>query len=287
MAKIDILGVKVNTYTFLGTLREVENLLEKKKSGYIVTPNPEIVTKAYRDDNFKEILNEALLSVADGVGIVWAAKFLSLPLKSKHYFLKKIEASFQALWVLLALLFYRSYVYTVIPERVTGVDLTWEVVKLCAERRWPIFLLGGAPGVAQEAAHRLQLIHPKLKIADVYAGSGEKDEDEYLEHRIRDSKARVIFVAYGAPKQELWLARNLPKFKNALGFGIGGTFDFIAEAASVHDPDIPAKRAPEWLRSLGLEWLYRFIVQPKRFGRVKTALFDFIDLTVNYKVNFG
>ena len=94
-------------------------------------------------------------------------------------------------------------------------------------------------------------------------------------------------MAYGAPKQEMWLARNMPKFKNALGFGIGGTFDFIAEAASVHDPDTPAKRAPEWMRNLGLEWLYRFVTQPKRLGRVKTALFDFIDLVANHKINFS
>lgn len=150
-----------------------------------------------------------------------------------------------------------------IGKRLTGVDLTWEIAKLAQEKGYSVFLLGGKPGVAEMTANRLRYLYRNLKIAGTYAGS--PDEEGIIE-RINSSNADILLVAFGAPKQEKFIHENKNELKCKVAMGVGGTFDYISEIV---------QRAPKWMQTLGLEWLYRLIRQPSRIKRIYTAVIKF------------
>src|SRR5690606_12477114 len=128
-----------------------------------------------------------------------------------------------------------------------------------------VFLLGAAPEVNQRLAKKL--LAARVQVVGHYSGNLSAEHDELLRERIQSSGAEVLFVAFGAPKQEEWIARNvshLPSLQVAMG--VGGAFDFLAERK---------KRAPRWMRSWGLEWLYRLLIEPKRFKRIVNATLVF------------
>jgi len=201
----------------------------------VVTPNPEICLAAQGDAAFLEILNRADLAVPDGFGLLLVARILGAPLR----------------------------------ERVTGVDLMNRIAEAAATRNWRIYLLGGEPGVAERAAQMLQNRFPALIIAGADAGEGGVVE------RIRQAAPEILFVAFGAVKQEKWIAAHiaeLPSVKVAMG--VGGAFDFLAGKA---------RRAPSFLRVLGLEWLWRLIIEPRRARRIWNAVVRFPIAVVLYK----
>ena len=144
-------------------------------------------------------------------------------------------------------------------QRVTGSDGIWHIAELAARRGYRLFLLGAAPGVAEEAARRLCDQYPGLVVASTYAGSPAAEEESAIVERIRNARADILLVAYGHPRQEKWLARNLVRSGAAVGLGVGGAFDFVAGVAV---------RAPRWMRRLGLEWLYRLWREPWRWQRM-------------------
>lgn len=210
-------------------MAKITRFLNEDKLHQIATVNPEFVMASQKDTEFRNILNSVDLAVPDGIGLQWAAKFLHLP----------------------------------IGERITGVDLTWEIAKLAAEGGYSIYLLGAKEGIAAQVAQKLKIIYPNLTIAGVYAGS---PEEEGIAAKINQTKADILLVAFGAPKQEKFIFQNRHKLTVKLAMGVGGTFDYIAGTVS---------RAPKWMRVIGLEWLYRLICQPKRFGRIITATIIF------------
>ncbi len=192
---------------------------------HVCTINPEFIMIARDDPNFSHILDRADLCVPDGVGLLWAAKRLGSPLL----------------------------------ERVTGSDGVPKIAARAAERGWRLFFLGAGPAVAERAAEVLRARHPGLQIVDIYTGSPAVVEEDVIVERINASGADILFVAYGAPAQDAWIARNLPRLRVRMAMGVGGSFDFIAGI-------VP--RAPQWMQRLGLEWLYRLYLQPWRIGRM-------------------
>ncbi len=149
-----------------------------------------------------------------------------------------------------------------LPERVTGIDT---VIALCRQLdgTTPIFLLGAADGVAKRAAEKLQSLNPALVIAGTYAGSPKAEEAEAIVQRINASEAKLLLVAYGAPAQDVWIHAHLAEMPCVrVAMGIGGTFDFLAGTR---------KRAPRVLQRLGLEWLWRLLIEPSRLPRILTA----------------
>lgn len=152
-----------------------------------------------------------------------------------------------------------------LKERVAGVDLTWELAKLAAKNGCSIYFLGAGSGVAKKAAQRLQLIHRNLKIAGISEGEPKFVEQEVVKN-IAKSKADILLVSYGALKQEKFIYKNLDNLGVKVAIGVGGTFDFIAGKQI---------RAPKWMQKAGLEWLYRLIHEPKRIGRIFTAVIRF------------
>jgi N-acetylglucosaminyldiphosphoundecaprenol N-acetyl-beta-D-mannosaminyltransferase len=225
-APLSILGIPVHPVTMAQTLTLVRDFMQEPRLHQIATVNPEFVMAAQEDASFRQALHAADLCLPDGVGLLYAARR------------------------------YRAR----LPERVPGSELVYHLAALAAAEGWSLFLLGAAAGVAPAAAAILKARYPGLTIAGTYAGSPDLAENEEIVGRINDSGARLLYVAYGAPRQDLWIARNretLPGVRVAMG--VGGALDFITGRA---------QRAPRWVQHLGLEWLHRLVREPWRWRRM-------------------
>jgi N-acetylglucosaminyldiphosphoundecaprenol N-acetyl-beta-D-mannosaminyltransferase len=221
-----ILDVPVHMVTMADTLGWVRRVMSETRLHQIATTNPEFVMAAQSDAAFRRILRGADLCIPDGIGLIWASRWLGRPLL----------------------------------ERVPGSELVYHLASLAAQQGWRLFLLGAAPGVAEAAAELFQAQNPSLIIAGTYAGSPDPEEDDEIVCRINESRADMLFVAYGAPRQEKWIARNRERLETVrLAMGVGGALDFVAGRAV---------RAPRWLQNLGLEWLHRLIWEPWRWRRM-------------------
>ena len=215
------------------TLNEAAQLLraaarENRSGVSVFTPNSEIVQLCIEDASLRDRINDGGLIVPDGIGVIKAARILGTPLKGK----------------------------------VAGVDLGRRVMAFAAEEGFPVALVGGKPGVAEDAAAAMQAEYPNLNVcltADGYFKK-EGEENEAVLSRIRESGARIVFICFGAPAQEKWIAANRDKLPGVnLLLGLGGSLDVYSGRV---------KRAPAIFVRLGLEWLYRLLKEPKRIGRM-------------------
>ena len=225
MSLVVILNVRIDNVTYPDALAHLDTFLREPGLHQIATVNPEFVVMAQTDAEFRRVLNATALNVPDGVGLMWASRHLGTPL----------------------------------CERVTGQEMVHRIAALAAERGERVFLLGAREGIAERAAAALAARHPGLQIAGCYAGSPAPEEEDEIVARVNAANARILLVAYGPPKQELWIARNAPRVQGvAVAMGVGGTFDTLAGI-------VP--RAPEWMRRTGFEWTYRLVREPRRLKR--------------------
>jgi N-acetylglucosaminyldiphosphoundecaprenol N-acetyl-beta-D-mannosaminyltransferase len=229
---VNILGVPVHAVTMRETLDWIAAAIVAGEARQICTANPEFVMRAQRDAAFRAVLQAADLVLPDGIGLLWAARRLGGAL----------------------------------PERVAGSDLIYHVAERAAERGWRLYLLGAADGVAARAAARLETRYPGLAVAGTHAGSPRAQDEPAQVALIRAARPDVLLVAYGAPQQDLWIARNRERLGVPVSIGVGGAFDFVAGVA---------RRAPAWVQRLGLEWLHRLARQPWRAGRILNAVVAF------------
>jgi N-acetylglucosaminyldiphosphoundecaprenol N-acetyl-beta-D-mannosaminyltransferase len=225
MNSIRVLGVRVDAVDSKQALERIESLLDGGGHHLVATVNPEFIMLARRDPEFKAALEHAGLCLPDGWGVTWAARRQGRPL----------------------------------PSRVTGTDLIPPLAERAAERGWRLYLLGAAPGVAAEVAEVLRGRHPGLVVSGCHAGVAGPEGDEESLRLIAAAGADILLVAYGAPRQELWISRNLERMPAKIGIGVGGAFDYLSGR-------VP--RAPRWMRRAGLEWLFRLFRQPWRAGRM-------------------
>ena len=235
MKSIEVLGVRVDDVTNEEMLGLVDGYVASRQPHQIVTLNPEMLVAARDDAGLRQVLNSADLNVADGVGLMMAARWLGHPLR----------------------------------ERVTGSDGIYRLSEQCARQGYRPFFLGAASGVAEVAGSRLSARYPGLEVAGAYAGSPRAEDEEDVVSRVRAAGPDLLFVAYGAPAQDKWLARNLPLLASddrsneepaygLVGMGVGGSFDFVTGLQ---------KRAPPWVQQINLEWLYRLFREPRRWRR--------------------
>jgi exopolysaccharide biosynthesis WecB/TagA/CpsF family protein len=225
-SRLKILGVPVDAISYGEWMSQIGKWVRAGTGArHVCTVNPEFIIVARRDPIFFNILNRAAICVPDGVGLLWASRHLGAPL----------------------------------PERITGSDGVPLIARHAAEKGWKLFFLGAGKGIAERAAAILKAQHPQLFIAGTYGGSPAEREEDSIVALINDSDADILLVAYGAPEQDKWIARNLPRLQVAMAMGVGGSFDFIAGV-------VP--RAPQWMRDRGLEWLYRLLRQPWRLRRM-------------------
>lgn len=254
--KISLLGVPIDSFSRKEVLRFLEQKISGKKPVLITTVNAEFLYRAINDKKVFSMLKSSTLNLADGVGILWAAKFLSY--KSPDSFLRWPLTILRLLISLIAIVLCPKYLRNPIPERISGSDFIWDLSKFAVKSNYKVFLLGGDPTVPEQAALKLQTDIYDLKVAGTYEGSPREDQEKKIITLIKKTEAEILFVAYGVPAEELWLERNLGKIGAKIGIGVGGTFDFLAGRR---------KRAPKFFRSIGLEWLWRLIVEPKRYKR--------------------
>ena len=262
--KIDtILGIKINSASTSSVLKFIENKIAKRVKIFIVTPNPEIVVQAQSDLLLASILNSAELSLPDGVGLVWASKWKELFVRNP--LARKLNPLAQA-----------PRAGSQITSRVSGIDVMEAAIKKAAERGWRVFLLGGRPGVAEKAAENLRVQYPNIMVSNYdgpWLDSDGKPQNKKEEKKEREAISKInafkpylLFVAYGAPKQEKWVRSNYDKIETLVTMVIGGSLDYISGNVN---------RAPFWARRIGIEWLFRLAQEPWRLGR-QLALIKFI-----------
>lgn len=225
---IDLLGVRIDDVTLPEAVAHAAACIARGGAHQFATVNPEFVMIARRDPVFAAALANSALNTPDGIGILKAAARLKRPLRA----------------------------------RVTGVDLAEQLCARAAQTGWRVYLLGAADGVAECAAAIWQQRYPGLTIAGAFAGSPRSAEDDALCERIRATQPNLLLVAYGAPAQDVWLARNMAKLARddggLVGIGVGGVFDYVTGVRPL---------APRWMRAAGLEWFFRLVMQPSRWRR--------------------
>ncbi|PIX34392.1 MAG: glycosyltransferase, partial [Candidatus Infernicultor aquiphilus] len=246
-----------------------------KKPHFVVTPDTLAILRARKDPEYQAILKSADLVTPDGAGILWATITLNCPL----------------------------------VERVTGIDIIYNVCQLTAKKGYSLYLLGASPGIAKKAAENLIKEYPGIKIVGTHHGyfnsedsegaiindksNGSKiddlkvkdikignkidnKEEKEIIKEIEEKRPDILLVGMGVPKQEKWITKNLSRLNVPVCMGVGGSFDVLSGK-------IP--RAPLWMQKHGMEWIYRLIREPKRVLRI-IALFYFIWLVILGKMIF-
>lgn len=239
---VQILDIDIHRVDFTQTINQIATWVDaasplpapggwRPHTRQICTVNPEFLMEAQQDPGFAAMLRQADLRVPDGVGVLWAARLLGAPL----------------------------------TERVTGSDGIYRICEAAAQNGWRVFFLGAAPGVAQHTAAILSARSPGLIVAGVFSGSPHDDDWPAISQMLGASSPHILFVAFGHPRQDFWIARHRHELPCVVALGVGGAFDFVAGVT---------KRAPRWVQRLGLEWLHRLMRQPWRWRRmVKLPLF--------------
>lgn len=226
--RVDVCGVLFDCVTKGEALERLFAALDGAGQIALVTANPEIVLNCEKDPALYGLINGSELVVADGMGVIRAANILRTPL----------------------------------PERIPGIELGEEMIARCAERGLPVFLLGGKPGVAAEAAEKMKEKYPALSVGGVHDGYFDPDggENRRVVEQIAGSGAALLLVCLGSPKQEKWIAANRSALPGVGVFaGLGGSLDVYSGRT---------RRAPALFRRLGLEWFYRLCREPSRFSRM-------------------
>jgi N-acetylglucosaminyldiphosphoundecaprenol N-acetyl-beta-D-mannosaminyltransferase len=241
-ASVYVLGVRVDRVSQLQVLDSIDQLITLRRASgnklpcqQIVTVNTEFVMAAQKNSEFRQTINCAALAVADGIGVVWATRFVGFPT----------------------------------PERITGTDTLVALAKRCVEKGYRLYLLGAVLGVAEQAGDALQALAPGLQIAGTYAGSPAPAEEDAIIKRIRVANADILCVAYGAPAQDLWIYRNLSRLPSAIAMGVGGAYDFLS-GRQRRAPLTMQRMGLEWLYRLYREpWRWkRMLALPHFFIQV-------------------
>jgi N-acetylglucosaminyldiphosphoundecaprenol N-acetyl-beta-D-mannosaminyltransferase len=219
--RVDVLGVGFDRLDLAGTVTRILERLDRGERTFVITANPEFVMLARRDPEVALVARDADVVVADGTGVVVGSRLLGDGLR-----------------------------------RVAGRLLVDRLVPQLASRGASVFLLGAAPGVAERAADALRRRAPGLRVAGCHAGL---PDDAETSARVRAAAPDVVLVAYGMPKQERWIARNLSSLPTVkVAIGVGGVFDQLAGVQ---------KLPPAFLHDVGLEWLWRLLNEPSRWRR--------------------
>ncbi len=216
--KKNICGVLIDDLSKKEIMTKIKKRLRCKEKTVIFTPNPVMVENGSKDRAFLEILNSSTYNVPDGQGIILASRLLRTPIK----------------------------------ERVSGIELGEEILKHVSKKGLRVFLLGGADGVAKKASKKLHGIYRGLTISGALNGF---DELEIAPSKINESRADIVFVCLGSPKQEKWIDKYKDKCSASLFIGLGGSLDVWSGKV---------RRAPVFVRKIGLEWLWRMTLSPSK-----------------------
>lgn len=226
--RVSMAGMLLDNVSMQQTISRIEALIARREPAYLATPNVDHVVRIQSDPAFRQAYLDADLVVADGMPLLWAARFLGRPLR----------------------------------EKVSGSDLFPIFCRTAAEKGYRLFFLGGRPGAAEKCAALLMQRHPGLRIVGIHCPpmGFEKDEarNQAVIEMVRASNADLLFVGLGTPKQEVWIHQYHRQCGVPVSIGIGASFDFVAGYV---------KRAPLVFQRMGLEWLWRLALEPGRMYR--------------------
>ncbi|GAC1655917.1 MAG: WecB/TagA/CpsF family glycosyltransferase [Vulcanimicrobiaceae bacterium] len=231
-----ILGCKLDDIGPEEAAAQILTFVRTNASAQVVTLGTEMVVYAQRDRAFRDVVNDAALSLCDTIGLLLVARIRGSALR----------------------------------DRVTGVDLIARICSRASAQGYGVYLLGGAPGVAEDAARVLQQTFPALRIRGTHHGYFEEQESAAIADAVKAAGAHILFAGLGFPRQEFWIAEHLARTGCGAALGVGGSFDVLGGRV---------ERAPEQFRRLGLEWLYRLWREPHRWRR-QLALPYFVFLIV-------
>jgi N-acetylglucosaminyldiphosphoundecaprenol N-acetyl-beta-D-mannosaminyltransferase len=244
--RVDILGTPVDNMTMQQTLNLIENAIEKNQRVSHTVVNAGKIVLMHRNAQLKQSVVNADIINADGQGVVWASRFLGQP----------------------------------IVERVTGIDLMDNLVKLAYQKKYKIFFFGAKDDVLNKVIGHYSRMYSSDIVAGYRNGYFKKSEERAIAQQIADSGAQILFVAITSPLKENFLYENRDLLKSVnFTMGVGGSFDVVAGLV---------KRAPIWMQQSGLEWAYRVYQEPKRmFKRYMVGNWKFMMLVMRHKFNLA
>jgi N-acetylglucosaminyldiphosphoundecaprenol N-acetyl-beta-D-mannosaminyltransferase len=227
-----IMGVNVLSTTKEELLTRVKEKITHNVKFSILTPNSELVLMAQSNKELKDALNTCDFPIPDTVGLKYAYKFL---------YGKNLN---------------------IIPGRKLFLDL----INLASREGWRVFLLGGLDNEAELCANRLISLYPNILISSSGGPQVSVNLSKDIVDKINKFKPHLLFVAFGNPKQEIWVMKNAKNLNAKCTMAVGGTFRYIAGLSIL---------PPKWMEQVGLEWLWRLITEPHRIGRILNAVIVF------------
>lgn len=228
LQRVRVVSLEFDNLSFSEAVEKTIELADRSCPAYVVPCNVDLIMRARWDNAFREVCGKADLCLADGMPIIWASQFLGSPLK----------------------------------EKVSGSDMFEVLCRRASEEELRVFLVGGAPGVAEKTKNALQSKYPALNVvgtcSPLVSMDGSSSESRETVEMIRARRPHIVFVAFGCPKQEMWIARNCSAVGGGVCVAVGASFDFVAGMQ---------KRAPRWMQRSGLEWLWRLAHDPRRLWK--------------------
>lgn len=222
---VTLAGVEFNNLDEQGVINHVLDELLARRGGWVVNPNIDVLRQVHADPELQSLVERAELTIADGTPLIWASRILKTPL----------------------------------AERVPGSQLIWSLSGEAAERGISVFLLGGNTGVATRAGAALSSRYPDLRLTGTHCPpfgfENDREQMQAIFSALESSSPELVFCGLGFPKQERLIAILVSRFPSMW---------FIASGGSLAMASGDARRAPEWIQSIGLEWLYRLLQEPRR-----------------------
>lgn len=223
--RVRFMNIYIDNVTESEAINHIELCIKNRKIAHVITPNVDQIVRLEKDSYFRKICEKAELLLVDGHPLMWIAKWYKTPFK----------------------------------EKICGSDLVPHLCELASKKEYKIFLLGAAEGVAKKASDNLEKQYPGVKIVGYYSPpfgfENDNAEIDKINSMLLQSKADLLFVGMGVPKQDIFIYENMNKYRIPVSFSIGATIDFIAGVQ---------KRAPRWMCDHGMEWFYRLVYSPKR-----------------------
>ncbi|MCS6831069.1 MAG: WecB/TagA/CpsF family glycosyltransferase [Armatimonadota bacterium] len=222
---VSLFGVRIHAVNMDEAMQHILRFVREGIPRQVVTADSSMVVMAQKDEYLREVINQADLVTPDSIGILWACRRQGI----------------------------------VVPERVSGVDIVVRLVQASAQTGLRLYFLGAQPGVAEEAAQRLQMRYPGAQVVGCQHGYFSTEAEPDIVRRIREAQPDVLCVAMGIPKQEKWIDRHRHALKVPVSIGVGGTFDVLSGRV---------RRAPLWVQRIGMEWLWRVGHNPRKISKV-------------------
>jgi N-acetylglucosaminyldiphosphoundecaprenol N-acetyl-beta-D-mannosaminyltransferase len=250
--KYDLLGVEVDALTIAQSIDYVVAAAKNPTAScYVVKPYVEFLDTAANDQSIRVLLNDAQLCLPDGIALVWAAHY---KYAGRHTWPRLIST-------LIAIATRPRSIYSPLPARFGGTDFTWPLLERAAAEGLSVFLIGSPKHNSIEQTARYLAKHINgLRIAGTFTGRFDEAGRAQLMDILGSSKPNIILVGTGFPRQERFMAAASAELQNGVFIGEGGTFDYQSFGGRT-------RKAPLWMQKLGLEWLWRLILEPGRIGR--------------------